>query len=134
MSSTRYILKRALTASQQLKGQKIVSRNVLLDLNQPVVSASGNIVSKRNVHFTFNPDPTDTSKGKKEMKVWTLYSFAQNHWIFLMYAMIDLYWLTGETTKMTLLQAITSAMDIALDKDPTACIFGEDVAFGGVFR
>ena len=69
MSSTRYILKRALTASQQLKGQKIVSRNVLLDLNQPVVSASGNIVSKRNVHFTFNPDPTDTSKGKKEMKV-----------------------------------------------------------------
>merc|ERR1712117_199292 len=35
---------------------------------------------------------------------------------------------------MTMLQAITSAMDIALDKDPTACIFGEDVAFGGVFR
>ena len=35
---------------------------------------------------------------------------------------------------MTLLQAITSAMDIALEKDSTACIFGEDVAFGGVFR
>ena len=44
------------------------------------------------------------------------------------------YLFLGETTKMTLLQAITSAMDIALDKDPTACIFGEDVAFGGVFR
>ena len=44
------------------------------------------------------------------------------------------YSFLGETTKMTLLQAITSAMDIALDKDPTACIFGEDVAFGGVFR
>jgi len=102
MSSTRYILKRAFTASQQLKGQQIVSRNVLLDLNPLAVSASGNIITKRNVHFTFNPDPTDTSK--------------------------------GETTKMTLLQAITSAMDIALDKDPTACIFGEDVAFGGVFR
>ena len=42
--------------------------------------------------------------------------------------------LLGETTKMTLLQAITSAMDLALEKDPTACIFGEDVAFGGVFR
>jgi len=40
----------------------------------------------------------------------------------------------GETNKMTLLQAVTSAMDITLDKDPTACIFGEDVAFGGVFR
>ncbi len=25
-------------------------------------------------------------------------------------------------------------MDLALEKDPTACIFGEDVAFGGVFR
>ena len=35
---------------------------------------------------------------------------------------------------MTLLQAITSALDIALEKDPTACVFGEDVGFGGVFR
>lgn len=25
-------------------------------------------------------------------------------------------------------------MDIALATDPTACVFGEDVAFGGVFR
>ena len=68
MSSTRYILKRALSASQQLKGQQVVSRNVLIDLNPQAVSASGNIVSKRNVHFTFNPDPTDTSKGKKEIR------------------------------------------------------------------
>ena len=35
---------------------------------------------------------------------------------------------------MTLLQAITDAMDIALATDPTAIIFGEDVSFGGVFR
>jgi len=34
----------------------------------------------------------------------------------------------------TLLNAITNAMDIAMSRDPTACIFGEDVAFGGVFR
>lgn len=40
----------------------------------------------------------------------------------------------GPTTKLTMLQAITNAMDIALEKDPTAVIFGEDVAFGGVFR
>jgi 2-oxoisovalerate dehydrogenase E1 component beta subunit len=40
----------------------------------------------------------------------------------------------GETTKMTLLQSVTDALDIALTKDPTAVIFGEDVAFGGVFR
>ena len=40
----------------------------------------------------------------------------------------------GPTEKMTMLQSITNAMDIALERDPTACIFGEDVAFGGVFR
>jgi hypothetical protein len=41
---------------------------------------------------------------------------------------------SGETTKMSLLQAITNALDIAMEKDPTAVIFGEDVGFGGVFR
>nr|XP_038033104.1 2-oxoisovalerate dehydrogenase subunit beta, mitochondrial isoform X3 [Anas platyrhynchos] len=40
----------------------------------------------------------------------------------------------GETQKMNLFQSITSALDNALAKDPTAVIFGEDVAFGGVFR
>ena len=34
---------------------------------------------------------------------------------------------------MTLLQSITDALDIALTTDHTACIFGEDVALGGVF-
>jgi len=40
----------------------------------------------------------------------------------------------GATEKMTLLQSITNGLDIALASDHTACIFGEDVAFGGVFR
>ncbi|XP_071800990.1 2-oxoisovalerate dehydrogenase subunit beta, mitochondrial-like [Asterias amurensis] len=40
----------------------------------------------------------------------------------------------GETTKMNLFQSLTNAMDIALGTDSTAVIFGEDVAFGGVFR
>ncbi len=35
---------------------------------------------------------------------------------------------------MNLFQAVNDAMRIALESDPTACIFGEDVAFGGVFR
>ncbi|XP_030913040.1 2-oxoisovalerate dehydrogenase subunit beta, mitochondrial isoform X2 [Geospiza fortis] len=35
---------------------------------------------------------------------------------------------------MNLFQSITSALDNALAKDPTAVVFGEDVAFGGVFR
>ncbi|KAL8573480.1 hypothetical protein ACOMHN_047751 [Nucella lapillus] len=35
---------------------------------------------------------------------------------------------------MNMFQSITSALDTTLAKDPTAMIFGEDVAFGGVFR
>ncbi|XP_042299267.1 2-oxoisovalerate dehydrogenase subunit beta, mitochondrial-like isoform X2 [Sceloporus undulatus] len=40
----------------------------------------------------------------------------------------------GQTQKMNLFQSITSALDNALSRDPTAVIFGEDVSFGGVFR
>ena len=40
----------------------------------------------------------------------------------------------GPSTKLNLFQAVNNAMDIALASDPTAIIFGEDVAFGGVFR
>ncbi|KAJ3597368.1 hypothetical protein NHX12_000896, partial [Muraenolepis orangiensis] len=40
----------------------------------------------------------------------------------------------GPTQKMNLFQAVTSALDNTLASDPTAVIFGEDVAFGGVFR
>uniref|UniRef100_A0A3Q2P6N5 3-methyl-2-oxobutanoate dehydrogenase (2-methylpropanoyl-transferring) n=1 Tax=Fundulus heteroclitus TaxID=8078 RepID=A0A3Q2P6N5_FUNHE len=40
----------------------------------------------------------------------------------------------GPTQKMNLFQSITSALDNTLASDPTAVIFGEDVAFGGVFR
>ncbi|KXJ17097.1 2-oxoisovalerate dehydrogenase subunit beta, mitochondrial [Exaiptasia diaphana] len=39
-----------------------------------------------------------------------------------------------ETKKINLFQALTDAMDIALKSDPSTVIFGEDVAFGGVFR
>jgi len=40
----------------------------------------------------------------------------------------------GATTKMNLCQAVNSAMDCAMATDETAIVFGEDVAFGGVFR
>ncbi|CAH0763636.1 unnamed protein product [Diatraea saccharalis] len=42
--------------------------------------------------------------------------------------------LEGETSKMNMMQAINNAMDLTLKNDPTAVLFGEDVAFGGVFR
>ncbi|XP_028412256.1 2-oxoisovalerate dehydrogenase subunit beta, mitochondrial-like [Dendronephthya gigantea] len=40
----------------------------------------------------------------------------------------------GEVKRMNLFQALTDAMDIVLAADESAVIFGEDVAFGGVFR
>ena len=40
----------------------------------------------------------------------------------------------GPTTKLNLFTAINSAMKTAMAADPTAILFGEDVAFGGVFR
>lgn len=39
-----------------------------------------------------------------------------------------------ETRKMNLYQAVRDALSIALSKDDSAVIFGEDIAFGGVFR
>ncbi|TPX32919.1 hypothetical protein SmJEL517_g04102 [Synchytrium microbalum] len=39
-----------------------------------------------------------------------------------------------ETKRTNMFQAINEAMGIALSTDETAVIFGEDVAFGGVFR
>ena len=40
----------------------------------------------------------------------------------------------GETSRMNLFQAVNNALDIALESDPSTILFGEDVAFGGVFR
>ncbi|KAJ3787356.1 pyruvate dehydrogenase [Lentinula aff. detonsa] len=39
-----------------------------------------------------------------------------------------------ETRKMNMYQAIRDALSIALSTDDSAIVFGEDVAFGGVFR
>lgn len=40
----------------------------------------------------------------------------------------------GERTKMNMFTAINNAMDLALAADDSTLLFGEDVAFGGVFR
>lgn len=40
----------------------------------------------------------------------------------------------GTTKKMNLFQAINDAMNTALAEDESVLVFGEDVAFGGVFR
>ncbi len=39
------------------------------------------------------------------------------------------------TTRMNMIQAINSALDVMMDRDPTVVVMGEDVGyFGGVFR
>jgi 2-oxoisovalerate dehydrogenase E1 component beta subunit len=40
----------------------------------------------------------------------------------------------GPTKKMNLFTAVNDAMRVALREDESAVVFGEDVAFGGVFR
>lgn len=40
----------------------------------------------------------------------------------------------GTTKRMNLFQAINDALSIALAEDESVILFGEDVAFGGVFR
>jgi 2-oxoisovalerate dehydrogenase E1 component beta subunit len=40
----------------------------------------------------------------------------------------------GTATRLNLFQAINSALSHALRTDPRVLLFGEDVAFGGVFR
>ena len=38
-------------------------------------------------------------------------------------------------SQMTMIQAVRSALDVMMDKDPTVIILGQDVGyFGGVFR
>jgi 2-oxoisovalerate dehydrogenase E1 component beta subunit len=41
---------------------------------------------------------------------------------------------TSDTKRMNLYQAVNEALSTALATDETAVVFGEDVAFGGVFR
>ena len=41
----------------------------------------------------------------------------------------------GATKQMNMIQAINSAMDVAMERDDSVCVFGEDVGYyGGVFR
>lgn len=41
----------------------------------------------------------------------------------------------GDTARMNMIQAINSAMDVMMDRDPDMIVMGEDVGyFGGVFR
>lgn len=47
---------------------------------------------------------------------------------------INLFLSIGETEKINLCTAVNQTLHQALEKDKTAIVFGEDVAFGGVFR
>ena len=113
----------------------IVSRRLLLQLvvrhrndrHAQLAATSGRRAfsssARRPAHFTFVPDPAMPDHGKTAFV------------LFILYCLLTIFSLVpGETEKMTMLQSITNAMDLTLEKDPTAIVFGEDVAFGGVFR
>jgi 2-oxoisovalerate dehydrogenase E1 component beta subunit len=68
-------------------------------------------------HFTFYPDDASGKYGKGVRPVCA-----------------TCWRVAGSTSKMNLFQAVNSAMRIAMQTDKSACVFGEDVAFGGVFR
>lgn len=43
--------------------------------------------------------------------------------------------MSGETKRMNMIQALNSALDVMMERDPDVLVFGEDVGyFGGVFR
>jgi len=63
--------------------------------------------------------------GKKHVST-TLHSNRRNHSVETIKDTI--------TKRMNLFTAINNALSIALKTDPTSIIFGQDVAFGGVFR
>lgn len=60
-----------------------------------------------------------------------LSSRASSHFVYTPDAAAPI---SGPTTKINMFTAINQAMDQAMERDQTALVFGEDVAFGGVFR
>ncbi|XP_063720974.1 2-oxoisovalerate dehydrogenase subunit beta, mitochondrial-like [Symsagittifera roscoffensis] len=72
-------------------------------------TAAFRIVGTRSAaHFTYHPTTLNTTQVQSSANI--------NH------------------PKLNMFQAIVQALDITLQKDPSAILFGEDVAFGGVFR
>ncbi len=48
---------------------------------------------------------------------------------------VNVKWRGAEMTRMTMIEAVRSAMDVSMERDDDVVVFGEDVGyFGGVFR
>ena len=65
MTSARAAWTRFVVGGQYYKTQQIMHRNGILNLDPHPISVLPNIGMKRSVHFSYLPDPTDTTKGKK---------------------------------------------------------------------
>lgn len=57
-----------------------------------------------------------------------------NHNQYRLYSSSESLDNNGSTKQLNLCSAVNEALHLALESDDTACVFGEDVAFGGVFR
>ena len=82
-----------------------------LKLAKPIINSS-----KRSLHFNYHEDNV----------VRALSHYGKD------YKEIEKN--TGTIRPLDLKNAINHALDITMDKDPTAITFGEDLGFGGVFR
>ena len=63
MTASRTAWMRYAFGRQRCKAQKVMNGNGILELNPQSISILPNRISKRNVHFTYTPDATDTTKG-----------------------------------------------------------------------
>ena len=63
MTSARAAWTRFVAGSQYYKTQQILNRNGILCLDPHPSSGLPNIGIKRSAHFTYTPDPTDTTRG-----------------------------------------------------------------------
>ncbi|XP_062549730.1 2-oxoisovalerate dehydrogenase subunit beta, mitochondrial [Armigeres subalbatus] len=72
-----------------------------------------------------------TGSALSRVAVTPMFTRASSHFVYTPDAKAPV---EGPTKKMNMFQAINNAMDIAMERDSSAMVFGEDVAFGGVFR
>lgn len=86
--------------------------------------------------FSFKNDTKDTSayENNDDEYLIDISSIGQNGAFPRTIAEPNINTLPGQKTSMNLFTAINKTLETALTTDPSAIVFGQDVAFGGVFR
>lgn len=80
-------------------------------------------LTRMSSHFTYTPDTVGTQKFQGQSIKFGYLGFE-----------INFFLTSGPREKLNMFQAINKGLDQAMEKDSSSIFFGEDVAFGGVFR